>query len=166
MKKNQKGITIVLLVITIVILVIIAGITIYIGNGIMKQASLQTISTNMMLIQAKTKTIAEQAKFNNDISKESDTQNDEEIYKGILVSDISGNKKIDKLINDGIIEDASKYYLLTKEDLSGMGLDKISIDDGYIVSYDTEEIIYVRGFESEGKTYYKLSETKDLNFKD
>ena len=68
--------------------------------------------------------------------------------------------------NDGIIEDASKYYLLTKEDLSGMGLDKISIDDGYIVSYDTEEIIYVRGFESEGKTYYKLSETKDLNFKD
>lgn len=153
MNKGQKGITIVSLVITIVVLIIIASITVYTGSGVIKQATLQTINTNMMLIQAKTKTIAEQAKFNNDTSG----------YKGILVSDISGDNNIDKLKNDGIIEDASSYYMLTEADLKDMGLDKISIDKGYIVNYDTEEIIYVGGVEKDGNIYYKLSELKELH---
>ena len=65
MKKNQKGITIVSLVITIVILLIIGGVTVTVGTSVIKQATLKTVNTNMMLIQAKAKTIAEQAKFNN-----------------------------------------------------------------------------------------------------
>ncbi len=153
MNKSQKGITIVSLVITIVVLIIIAGITVYTGTGIIKQATLQTIHTNMMLIQAKTKTIAEQAKFNNDTSG----------YKGIMVNDISGDENIDKLKNDGIIEDGSKYYMLTEADLKDMGLDKINIDEGYIVNYDTEEIIYVKGVKKDGNTYYKLSQLKELH---
>lgn len=153
MNKSENGITIVSLVITVVVLIIVASITVYTGTGVIKQATLQTINTNMMLIQAKTKTIAEQAKFNNDTSN----------YKGILVSDISGDKNIDKLVNEGIIEDTSKCYMLTEEDLSNMGLEKISIDEGYIVNYDTEDIIYVKGVEKDGKTYYKLSELKELH---
>lgn len=155
MNLNQKGVTIISLVITIILLIIITSITAYTGTGIIKQATLQTINTNMMLIQAKTKTIAEQAKFNNDTSN----------YKGTVLSEVSGNEKIDKLVNDRIIEDTSKYYLISQEDLQDMGLEKIDIEDGYIVNYETEEIIYVRGFENEDRTYYKLSETKDLVIK-
>lgn len=155
MKKEQKGITIVSLVITIVILIIITSVTVYTSVSIIKQANLQTINTNMMLIQAKTKTIAEQAKFNKDTSN----------YKGTLISDISDNQKILKLIDNGVIDDASKYYLLSNEDLQDLGLQKIDIEDGYVVNYDTEEVIYVKGFENEGTTYYKLSELRNVTAK-
>lgn len=150
MEENQKGITIITLVITVILLIIITSVTVYTGTSVIKQAQLQTISTNMMLIQVKIKTIAEQAKFNKDTSN----------YKGILVSEVSGNSKIDKLVNDKIIDDVAKSYILSKEDLSSMGLEKIDIDDGYVVNYETSEIIYVKGFENEGNIYYKLSDLK------
>lgn len=152
MKINQKGITIVSLVITIIILLIIGGATVYIGTSVIKQATLQTVNTNMMLIQAKTKTIAEQAKFNNN----------QDNYKGTVLSEVSGNKKIDEMINVGIIDDASKFYLLSKDDLISMGLEKIDIEDGYIVNYETEEVIYVKGYENDGITYHKLTDMKNV----
>lgn len=155
MKKNQKGITIVSLVITIVILLIIGGVTVTVGTSVIKQATLKTVNTNMMLIQAKAKTIAEQAKFNNN------TDN----YKGIILSEISGDKKVDKVLDAGIIEDASKYYLLSKDDLVSMGLEKINIEDGYIVNYETEEVIYVKGYENDGITYYKLTDMRNVTVK-
>lgn len=153
--NNSRGITIVSLVITIIVILVITSVTVYTGDNIIKKAKLQTINTNMMLIQVKTKTIAEQAKFNKDTSN----------YKGNVVNNISGNKKVDKLIEQGIIENTDTYYLLSSEDLISMGLEKIEIDDGYIVNYETEEIIYVRGFKVDDNTYYKLSEMKNLEIK-
>lgn len=152
MKINSKGITIVSLIITIIILLIISGVTVYVGTSVIKQATLQTVNTNMMLIQAKTKTIAEQAKFNNN----------QDNYKGTVLSEVSGNKKIDEMINVGIIDDTSKFYLLSKDDLVSMGLEKIDIEDGYIVNYETEEVIYVKGYENDGITYHKLTDMKNV----
>lgn len=151
MKINSKGITIVSLIITIIILLIISGVTVYVGTSVIKQATLQTVNTNMMLIQAKTKTIAEQAKFNNN----------QDNYKGTVLSEVS-NKKIDEMINVGIIDDTSKFYLLSKDDLVSMGLEKIDIEDGYIVNYETEEVIYVKGYENDGITYHKLTDMKNV----
>lgn len=152
MNRNQNGITIVSLIMTIIILLIISGVTVYVGTSVIKQATLQTVNTNMMLIQAKTKTIAEQAKFNNN----------KDNYKGTVLNEISGNKKIDEILNAGIIDDTSKFYLLSKDDLISMGLEKIDIEDGYIVNYETEEVIYVKGYESEGITYHKLNDMKNI----
>lgn len=154
-KTNVKGITLVSLVITIIVLLIITSITIYTGGNIIKKADLQTINTNMMLIQAKVKTISEQAKFNKDTSK----------YKGTKISQITGNSKIQKLIDDKIIEDNENSYLLSQDDLNTMGLEKIKNEDGYVVNYDTDEIIYVKGFEENNNMYHKLSEMKKLNIK-
>lgn len=154
--KNNKGITLSALVITIVILIIITSVTLYTGSNIIKQVDLQNVNTDMMLIKAKVKTIAEQAKFNKDNSN----------YKGTPLSNVLNNKKIDKLVDEGIVEDITKYYLLSKDDLNSMGLEKINIADGYVVNYENEEIIYVRGFENEGKIYYKLSDMKDLTIEE
>lgn len=151
-KLNQKGITIISLIITIIVMLILASITIYTGNNVIKQAKLQTINTNMMLIQVKVKTIAEQAKFNKDTSN----------YSGNVLTNVSNNKKIEELVNNGLIDDKGKYYLLSSGDLYNMGLQKIDIEDGYVVNYDTEEVIYVKGFEYDKTTYYKLSDMKKL----
>lgn len=151
--KNQNGITIVMLVVTIIVLIIITSMTVYIGSDIIKRVNLQSLNTNMLLLQAKTKTLAEEAKFNNDNAR----------LKGIKVSEISNNEKIKKLIDEFIIEDQNKYYLLSQEDLNSMGLEKMKIEDGYLVNYETDEIIYVKGFEANKTTYYKLSETKEIS---
>lgn len=151
-KTNEMGITIVALVITVIVMIIITSVGIYTGTSILKQTSLQNINTNMMLIQAKTKTISEQAKFNKDTSN----------YKGIKLLEVVGNQKVDELVSNHIVEDEENYYLLSQNDLNEMGLEKIQISDGYIVNYDTNEIIYVKGFKQKDQTYYKLSEMKNL----
>ena len=61
--KENKGITLVALTITIIVLLIIAGIAIYSGNDIIKNAKLESLKTNMLLIQAKAKDYCEEASF-------------------------------------------------------------------------------------------------------
>lgn len=154
MSKNSKGITLVSLVITIILLMLITSVTVYTGSNVIKQVNLQNVNTDMMLIKAKVKTMEEQAKFNKDNSN----------YKGTPLIDVHDNKKIDKLVDEGIVEDITKYYLLSKEDLNSMGLEKIDIADGYLVNYESEEIIYVRGLKKDDNTYHKLSDIKDLKY--
>lgn len=154
MNKNIKGITLVSLVITIIILMLITSVTVYTGTNVIKQVTLQNVNTDMMLIKAKVKTMEEQAKFNKDNSN----------YKGTPLIDVHDNKKIDKLVDEEIVEDITKYYLLSKEDLNSMGLEKIDIADGYLVNYESEEIIYVRGLKKDDNMYYKLSDIKDLKY--
>lgn len=154
MNKNSKGITLVSLVITIIILMLITSVTVYTGTNVIKQVTLQNVNTDMMLIKAKVKTMEEQAKFNKDNSN----------YKGTPLIDVHDNKKIDKLVDEEIVEDITKYYLLSKEDLNSMGLEKIDIADGYLVNYESEEIIYVRGLKKDDNMYYKLSNIKDLKY--
>ncbi len=153
MKLNEKGITIVALVIMIIIMIILAGVSITAGVGVLKSTKLQNINVNMLLIEAKAKTIAEETNF--------DAENTQLI--GTKVSEYSGNKKVSQLVTDGIIENPEECYVLSKEDLNSMGLSKINEEAKYIVNYKTSEVIYVDGFEQDGKTYYKLSETKQLN---
>ena len=57
MKKNDKGITMLSLVVMLVVLMMLATITMYYGNSAMKEAKLQDLKTNMLLIQAAVKEI-------------------------------------------------------------------------------------------------------------
>ena len=138
--------------ITILVMGILAGVTIYYTTPIIKNTKLQNLNTNMLLIQAKAKTIGENAKFNNDETK----------YIGQKLSDVTSNTEISNLISNGIVDTSGNVYLLSKEDLGKLGLSNIDYELGYIVNYDNDEVIYVKGFEYQNKMYYTLSETKNL----
>ena len=60
MRKNNSGITLLVLVITIVVLTIIASITVYEGKELIDKSKVQTLETNMLTIQAKVKAYAEE----------------------------------------------------------------------------------------------------------
>ena len=60
MKKN-KGITMIVLVITIALLLILAGISIQSGGNIIKRADLENLKTDMLLIKVKGKELLAQA---------------------------------------------------------------------------------------------------------
>ena len=59
----ERGITLIALIITIIVLIILAGTVIYSGTGMIKSVNLETIKTNLLLIQAKAKTIYEKLSF-------------------------------------------------------------------------------------------------------
>ncbi len=161
--KQDKGITLLVLAITIVVMLIIAGISLYEGKNIVKNAQLENIKTNMLLIQAKGKIIAEEANFNKTTTESGEEQIQ---YLGIELNVAVENDSIlsNSISNVLQSEEMDKYYVLEQQDLDTMGLNKIETSDGvyYLINYETEEVIYIPGYTYEDNTYYKLSDINAL----
>ena len=170
MIKKESGITIMVLAITVVIILIIAGITISKGSEVIKEAQLENLKTDMLLIQAKGKLIAEEIQYKTVYEKDKDKK--ESIKKEILtgngtkVADITDNT-IKQTITSLGIEGIDQYYYLDKTVLDSMGLGKVKIEDGayYVVNYDIDnpEVVYTGGYKAEdGNIYYTLTQINNL----
>ena len=158
--KNNKGITLATLVVTIIVLLIITSITVYQGNNTIRESKLQNLKTNMLLIQAKTKEFAENTNF------EIGNKTEESEIAPIKEKNLVGTKiEASQLPND-IYVDTSKgdLYRLSQQNLNDMGLSKIEItnDNYYVVQYDIEnikvDVINTEGYKLDGKMYYSLSQ--------
>lgn len=157
--KNEKGISLVILVMTIIVLAILTTITIKEIGGLMRQVRLETVVTDLLLVQAKAKVIAEKASFNDD----------ESLLKGQRISEIQNNEEIENLKNNGIISEAEvnydKYYMWDKQTVEelDLGITQMEDTDFFIVNYETEQVIYPSGYRhTDGNTYYKLTEITEL----
>lgn len=118
---------------------------------------LETIKTNMLLIEGKTKIIAEKVNI-----KEKDAT-----YVGRKVEKETEDEKIKYLQEKEIIDLNAKdvnYYILEQSHLEELGLTNIMLEDGlYIVEYTSNEIIYSNGIEIDENTkVYKLSEIEEI----
>ena len=157
--KREKGVTLMVLIITVIVLAILATITIQEVGGIMNQIDRENVSTNLLLIQAKAKVLKEKASFSND----------ETILKGQKVSEIVDNAEVEELKTKGVLdtedENYNSNYLLDKQAIEELeiGIDKMSDDDFYIVNYATEDVIYSKGYRhTDGNFYYTLSAITNL----
>lgn len=138
---NERGITLVALTITIVVLIILAGITIKFGSDTISKAELENIKTNMLLLQGKLKTYAEQAKF------------EKKTEVGIGNSIAPGSNIASKASNAGIT-DITGWYYFTNDQMDQMGLKGIQKEEGdFIVKFDIEnatvkeeEVVYTPGY--------------------
>lgn len=143
--KEEKGVTMVILTITIIVVIILVGVSVYVGADIIERAKLQSLSTDMLLIQAKVKTIGEKADFEN---------NNE-----LLVGATPSQEILTKL---GLIA-SDKIRILSKENLKNMGLQKVEENNSFVVDYDDSEIYYTEGYEDKnGNVYYCLSEINKI----
>lgn len=163
MKKNEKGITVVALMITIILLLILAGITIYTGKDSIQKANLEGLKTNMLLIQTKAREYVENASF--DLGVNPDNATDEMKLKA--QSELSGEDKgtavtssdslSSELVSIGISQEdinAGNVYKLTTENLEKMGIHDVTSDseDGwYVIVYNiddtTAEIYHTIGYQ-------------------
>ena len=151
--KESKGITIISIIITVTILVLLSGVTIYIAKNLVFNAKVENITTDLLLIQAKCKIISEKTNF--------DSQSNN--LKGTKLSDSSISTNVQNLIDNGTIPNTElqNYYLLSQDDLNDIGLNQLKAQDGYIVNYQTQEIIYAQGVKKDdGTMQYKLSDMK------
>jgi len=161
--KQEKGVTLVTLVITVILLVILAGITVYSGADVIKRANLESMRTNMLLIQAKAKEYVEEADF-----KMGPNPTNEK--KGEVMSNVCDEAGLKSAYDEGITtingNDTRGYYLVTEEAYSNMGLNKIKeeLKDGeaYLLKFDIDnlnvEVYNTIGYE--GK--YSLTDLEEI----
>ena len=160
--KNNKGITLIALTITIIILLILASITIYSGKESIKKAQLESLKTNMLLIKAKAKEYVEQASFKNGVNKSEISEEAKNELKG-EEANASDYSKQNIIINGG-----ETLYKLTSDNLKEMGLKDIKLgsNEEYLVKYNikdvTVEVYNTSGYENNGTTVYSLSELEKI----
>ena len=142
MLKKENGITMVMLIIMIIVMLIVAGIVVYEGTSTIKSAKKQSIYTNMLLIQAKARTIKDKVDFGEDAQVVGKIINEEQKSKYGIESDDS--------------------YELSQEDLYEMGVE-VSGDNEYIVDYDNDEVYYTKGIkDADGNWHYSLTDIAGL----
>lgn len=177
--KNNKGITLVSLVITVIVMLILALVVVNIGRESIDKANLQNIKTNMLLIEAKVKEYVENANYELGVKPEEATDE----MKTKATSMIEGEGKGTKVTKDDEIYttltsigvdqqalDAGTIYKLSTDDLSKMGIKGVTSDDKegwYIVAYDiannSVKIYNTEGIKTEGNTIkYGLDDIRDL----
>ena len=164
--KNEKGITLVALAITIVVLLILAGIGINYGRDTIKKAQLEELRTNMLLIEAKAKGLVEEANFQlgPELQKQSEIGT---IRENIYVAE----NKLQKLSDSGItvssgIPTGDNVYVFTQETADLWALKdvytELEEDENYIISFDetnaTVEIYNTLGYGG----YYSLTDIDKL----
>ena len=180
MKKNE-GITMLVLVITVILLLILSGISINTGNNIIKRANLENLKTNMLLIEVKGKEYVENGNFNlgtgfdklkdeTEKSKRIDAAKSK--LKGKEITDASQLPETFEITTDQFNTEKNNleyYYELSDYDLEDMGManeETKNIKGNSIIKYDiidnTVEVYNTQGFTKDDKTYYKLSDLRNL----
>lgn len=160
--KEEKGVTLLALVIMIVIILIIAGITLYSGKETIERAKLEELKTNMLLVQAKAREYVEEANFKLGIgTAEEKAGKLSKVREEIYVT----NEKLKKAENipaDFNITDTSACYYLTKETKEKWGLEKLEDEEQYLIQFD-EENVTVEIYNKDGYDgKYKLSEIEQI----
>lgn len=142
---NEAGLTPIKLIFTVIILAAIIVCAVFIARNLWESNDAKDIKTDLLYVQAKAKGIHDKSLVDSN-----------QKLLGEEINEFEGNPTIHELVSQ---ED--KWYKLSQEDLNAMGLGNLKADDGYIVNYETKEVIYVKGIEEDEQIYYKLSDVVD-----
>ena len=136
--KQEKGITLTVLVTTIIVLLIIAGIGINYGRDTIQKAHLEELETNMLLIKAKAKGLVEEANTKIGLPTASDYAEKQTSVRQELYLGTASMSKVDTAPSG--IPQGDNLYEVTKETLSYWGLGDIKLEENekYIVQLDDE----------------------------
>lgn len=142
MTNEEYGITAIKLIFTIIILaVVIAGI-VFVVKRLWQDTSIINIETDLLYIKAKCKIIHDK----NIIDKN-------EQLLGEIITEYTENEEINEIVSQ-----SDKWYRLSQEDLETIGIGNLKSEDGYLINYEENDIIYVKGIEENEQIYYKLSD--------
>lgn len=131
--RENKGITFIALILTVILLAIITTVTISFGTGFMQSAKFENIETYMLLIQSKSRIMADK------------------IAIGELDEDeIRGEKQ-----ESG---EFAGWYKLSQSDLNEIGVNKAKAEDGYYVNYEDNDVAYEKGVVLDDTMFYTLSQ--------
>ena len=166
--KNNKGITLIALAITIVIVLILSSIIISIGNNSIKKSQLESLKTNMLLVKAKAKEYVEQANFK--AGPENSYKDENNNLKEEVAAELKGTVESNK--PDYITLEDGQYLYNVNGELENMGLKNVSINTGknekYLVMYDIPnskvEVYNTVGYNDKGINKYSLTDIEKIEY--
>lgn len=142
-RKDNKGITLVILVLTIVILIILSSVTIYTGVDTYKNAKVVKFVEQMKFIQSKVDELV------NKSPKEELINMGEAITTDEQKNALSSAYKNQEISNN----DIAKYRYFSKEKILEV-FDTENIDDEIMINFETREVVSLYGIKYEEKIYY------------
>lgn len=179
MKKNNSGITLVSLVITIIVLLILSSIAIYSGVGTIRSARLTKFTTEMKMMQQKVNELYDSYINNKSITVngveyvgqgEHTTQNTEDgqtqtVQTKLGIQDIGEDPE--DLFNTNRLEevfsaegsgitDRTGYMYYDLETIQALGLDDMEYE--FFVNVATRSVVSIEGFNDYGTRYYTLDQ--------
>ena len=144
--KDNKGITLFALIITIIIMLILASVTTYTGINTYKRSQVNKFVTQMQLLQAKvddlveTKTIDKLKVLGEDISILDNATN--------IINNAYNNGETTQTNT----ETNTFRYFSEQNVLNELDIEEVK--NGVIINFTTREVISTTGIEYEGKIYY------------
>lgn len=149
--KQNKGITIVALVITVIVMLILAAVTIEIGVDEVESAKLEDLKTTMLLIKGRAQIVADKEEFGENYDSTG----------MIKLTDATGynTANLQNIFNDN----TSSLYIWEQTAMDNNNIDvEITKEDFFVVDYETGEVYYSLGFTYEDNTYYSLTELQNI----
>ena len=152
--KSENGLTFFGTVILVVIIALVVFGVVYFTRMQVDKEKAEDIKTNMLLVQAKVKTIS-----GNYI-----LEDDEDILIGTKLSEIKEEQPIKEFLEKELFdpdEKNKKYYVLNQQNLEELELNKVILEENsyYIVEYTSSEVYYTKGYLDEnGEVHYKVDE--------
>lgn len=156
--KSEKGMSLITTVVLVFVIAALVFAVVYYARIEYAKSSLEDLKTDILLVQAKVKTI----------SGEYTLEKKDEVLKGTKIAEMKDDPAIINLIESEEIkidDKEKKYYVLNKENLNELKLENVMLEENnyYVVDYNTYEVYYTKGFlYSDGETYYKLTEIENL----
>lgn len=152
-KLNNKGITLMALVITIILLIILASVGIYSGRQVVKSAQFTAFSTELKIMQTQVNSLYEKKKNNEKI-----LLNNVETEIEHLGTAISSNTAIQNQANRVFdacnidSSDRSNYKYFNTDTIKSLNIE--GVEGKFFVNIDKRSVVSYDGFEYDGKTYY------------
>lgn len=142
MKNGEYGRSAIKLIFTVIILVVVITGIIFAVKKLWQDTSVKDIGTDLLYIKAKCKII-----YDKNIIDAN------EQLLGENITEYTENEEI-----NNIVSQSNKWYKLSQQDLETLGLSDSKAEDGYLVNYEEQDIIYAKGIEQDKEIYYRLSE--------
>lgn len=139
---NEAGISAIKLIFTVIILIAIIVAAVFVVGELLDSSHVTDIKTDLLYIKSKCKGLHDKKVVDSN-----------QTLLGEEINEFQGNDMINQMVSG---ED--KWYKLSQDDLNQIGVGYLDAEDGFIVNYDTQEVIYAEGVTEGEETFYKLSD--------
>ena len=158
--NNQKGVTLISLVITIIVLLILAGIGITSGVQTIKSSKQTKFTTEMKIMQVEANELYDAYKNNKEIEVNGTKYKGEEIKNiGKNITE-AGGKASEVFTQDASgITDSTGYKYYNEDIIKGLGID--GVENEYFVNVEKRSVVAVIGVDFDGKVCYTVAQLPD-----
>ena len=143
MKRENKGVTLIALTVTIIVTLILASVATYSGVGIIRQSKFNKFTTEMKIVQTEVNELYDRYSNGED---------------SVLTIGKALDEQAEKVFISGVTGETNKtgYRIYDKNTLETLGIE--DVEEKYIVNVEKRSVISYDGFKYEGETYYTLNQ--------